>query len=156
MAGGSARQVDPLPAAEGPDLEGLLGYNLKRAYVTVRDDFRRVLGEGGLSPGAFSALSLTVESPGVTSSELARRLGIERSGLVAIVDDLQRRGYLTREGVPGDRRVQALQPTPEGTEAQAATLAAVRASEAALTAGFTDEERETLLGLLVRLRGRED
>mgnify|MGYP001602657296 CR=1 FL=1 len=72
-----------------PDLDDLVGYNLKRAYVIVQSDFRAALGRDGLSPRVFSALSLVVQFPNITQSELARMLGIERSGLVAIVDDLK-------------------------------------------------------------------
>ena len=43
------------------DLEGLVGYNLKRAYVILSTDFRRALGEDGFAPRVFSALSLIVE-----------------------------------------------------------------------------------------------
>ena len=58
------------------DLEGLIGYNLKRAYVTVSDDFRRALKHDNLSPRLFSALALVKAHPGLSQSALARQLGI--------------------------------------------------------------------------------
>ena len=135
-----------------PALEGYVGYNLKRAYMTVQEDFRRALGEGGLSTRAFSALSLAVQFPQITQSELARILGIERSGLVSIVDDLERRGFLARAQMPGDRRVQALVPTDAGIKAQAAAAKAVADHEDRLLAALDAEERETLIELLTRIR----
>jgi DNA-binding MarR family transcriptional regulator len=133
-------------------LEGFIGYNLKRAYVIVRADFRRVLGDDGFSPRAFSALTLVVQFPDVTQTGLAKMLGVERSGLVAIVDDLERRGLVRRGTVKGDRRAQALLPTAAGRRALADATAAVRAHEDALFDGFTAEERATLLTLLRRIR----
>lgn len=134
------------------DLDDLIGYNLKRAYVVVSTDFRRALGEDGFAPRVFAALSLIVRFPGITQSELARRMGIERSGLVAIIDELERGGHARRRAVPSDRRVQALAPTKAGQEAYQQARAAVRAHEAALLAEFSPAEIETLATLLKKIR----
>ncbi len=140
---------------ESSDLEDLIGYNLKRAYVIVQADFRDALGEDGLSARVFSALSLTVKYPNITQSELARMMGIERSGLVAIVDELEERGYLQRAPVPGDRRVQALVPTDGGRQAYATAIKVVRGHENRLFEGMTEEEKSTLLTLLKKIRQEE-
>ena len=134
------------------DLEGFIGYNLKRAYVAVQADFRASLGEDGLGPRDFSALALVTQFPQITQSALARMLGIERSGLVAITDALEKRGYLNRVPVPDDRRVQALVATPAGQGAYAAALAAVRAHEARLFSGLSAAEQRQLLTLLRKFR----
>ncbi len=144
-------QGDELPMAER-GLENLIGYNLKRAYVIVRGDFRATMGEDGMSPRVFSALSFVVDMPDITQSELARRLGIERSGLVAIVDDLEGRGYLRRTAVPGDRRVQALRPTQVGVEAFAEAIAQAEAHEARLLQVMSEDEKAQLLALLRAIR----
>ena len=149
---------DPLAGPEQPQLDGLIGYNIKRAYVVIQADFRAALGDGGLSPRVYSALSLVVQFPQITQSALARHLGIERSGLVAIVDDLEGRGYLARTTVPEDRRVQALVATEAGCAALDAATALVRAHEERLFGQFAPEERAVLLALLRRIRavGEDD
>jgi len=141
--------------AEDVELEGFIGYSLKRAYVAVDADFRAAMGENGLSPRVFSALAFVVRFPNITQSDLARLLGVERSGLVAIVDDLERRGHLVRALVPGDRRVQALIPTDAGRAAHAAGLATVRAHEDRFFSHFTPEERQTLADLLRKARNTQ-
>ena len=138
------------------DLEALVGYNLKRAYVIIQTDFRKALGRDGLGPRAFAALSLVAQFPNITQSELARRLGIERSGLVAIVDDLEARAYLQRTNVPNDRRVQALVATDTGHEAYTTALKAVRDHEARLLQDFSPEESQTLIALLKKIRIKEE
>lgn len=137
---------------ETSDLEDLVGYNLKRAYIVVQTDFRDALGQDGLSARVFSALSLTIKFPNITQSELARRMGIERSGLVSIVDELETRGYLNRAAVPGDRRVQALVPTDAGRAAYGRAIDIVRAHEDKLLDDMTSDERATLLKLLKKIR----
>lgn len=141
---------------DSSDLEGLIGYNLKRAYVIVRTDFRKTLGEDGMSARVFSALSFCIRFPNITQSELASIMGIERSGLVAIVDELEANSYLRRVPVPTDRRVQALVPTDAGRAAYRAALKAVRAHEDTLFSELTDDEKQTLLSLLKKIRAREE
>lgn len=148
------REEDPTEV-DG-DLEGFIGYNLKRAYVVVSTDFRRIMGKNGLAPRQFSALSLIVQFPNITQSELARKLGIERSGLVAIIDDLEGRGFVSRQPVPGDRRVQALSATTGGQAAYAEAHKMVMAHEAELLSDLSPQEVETLVGLLQRIRSKGD
>ena len=148
----STRSSSPQPDLENSDLEELIGYNLKRAYVIVRADFRDALGENGLSARVFAALSLTVEYPNITQSELARLMGIERSGLVAIIDELEQKNFVRRAPVPGDRRVQALVPTKSGRLAYFEAIEIVRAHEKRLFANLSEAERASLLAILKKIR----
>ncbi|MGI9452731.1 MAG: MarR family winged helix-turn-helix transcriptional regulator [Geminicoccaceae bacterium] len=141
---------------EGELLDNLVGYNLKHAYMIFQDDFRKTLGESRLTPRAFAVLMLIAQIPNVTQSAISRHLGIERSGLVAIIDDLEQRGLVLRVAVPGDRRVQALALTDKGERSHAQSTEAVRDHEERLLAAFTREERQTLLDLLRRLRKWEE
>ena len=139
-----------------PSLERLIGYNLKRAYMVVQADYRAALGEEALAPRVFSALTFVVQFPQISQSDLARRLGIERSGLVAIVNELEQRGFLRRRDVPGDRRVQALEATEEGRCACHDAMVRVQAHEDRLLSMLTDAEKTTLIDLLGRIRATEE
>lgn len=142
----------PDGAEEATDLEGLIGYNLRRADVVVRTHFTASLGADALSTRVFTALSLVVQTPKITQSVLARVMGIERSGLVAIVDDLEARGFVQRAPVPGDRRVQALVPTDAGRRAYGTALQTVRDHEDRLFSGMSEAEKQSLLQLLKKVR----
>lgn len=133
-------------------LEQFFGYNLKRAYLLIHSDFRTTMGEDGLAPRVFSVLVLVVERPNITQSEIARHLGIERSGLVSLIDELETLGYVKRVPVPGDRRVQALVPTDAGKSAIHSAVQRVRDHEKALLSHLTDAEQEKLLTLLRKIR----
>lgn len=134
------------------DLEEFIGYNLKRAYIIVKDDFNKSLGPNGLAPREFALLSLVVSFPQITQSELARMLGIERSGLVAIVDKLEAADFLKRVVVPSDRRVQALVATEMGKQRYFTMHKDVAAHEDRLFADFTNTEKTELVRLLQKLQ----
>ena len=153
----SARNIAKGERQADPDgLEGFIGYNLKRAYVLVHKDFRRALGAGGLSTRAFSALSLVVTYPNISQSGLARMLGIERSGLVALIDDLEGKELLQRVRVPGDRRSYALIATAKGQAEYKAAHAKVVEHERIFFSDMTPDEQATLLSLLAKIRASEE
>ena len=133
------------------DLLGLVGYNMKRAYMRIHADFTVALEEIGLRQRTFSVLSLVVQNAGISQSDVARTLGIERSGTVVIVDELEDRGLISRDKVPGDRRAYALTPSDEGRALYARAMERIAAHEASLLAGFSADERRTLLEFLTRI-----
>ena len=72
-----------------------------------------------------------------------------------MIDELQSRGYVVRNPVPGDRRVQALQATPLGLSVYQKALVKVKAHEASLLHDLTAEEQRSLLSLLNKIRLQE-
>jgi len=148
----TGKKSEPAPLPDALHLDGFIGYNLKRAYILVQEDFRRTVEDEGLSTRTFSALSIVVQLPNITQAEVARMLGVDRSGMVAITDDLQARGYLIRRASTRDRRVQALIPTALGKEVCARTRQKVQDHENKLFAHFSAEEQQLLVGLLRKIR----
>ena len=69
------RKPTPDTAVEQVDtsyLEGLVGYNARRATLVIVDAFLRNMAVYGLKPVEFSVLSLIAHNPGIT--ECANRL----------------------------------------------------------------------------------
>ena len=95
----------------GP-LEKSIGYALRRAQVAVFADFMSHIGDAGLRPAQFSVLLVVRQTPGLKQSVVADALGIQRTNFVAMVDELQKKGWLSR--VPADRRSYALHLTEAG------------------------------------------
>lgn len=148
----SKNKANQLNDMHHTDLDALIGYNLKRAYIIVKDNFNKTLGPNGLAPREFALLSLVVSFPQITQSELARLLGIERSGLVAIVDKLEKTNFLKRVGVPSDRRVQALIATDYGTKTYFTMHELIVSHEERLLADFSNDEKAELMRLLQKIQ----
>src|SRR5687768_16275743 len=83
----------PASRGDGPLDHGLLprlvGYQLRLAQLAVFRDFDRATADLGLTPGRFGMLVLIEANPGVTQSELARAVGLDRSTMVALLDQLE-------------------------------------------------------------------
>ncbi len=77
-------------------------------------DFRRRVGDPDLAPGRFPALALIGSDQGINQTELARRLGRDKSSITPIIDDLERRNLVRRERLTQDRRHYGLSLTQKG------------------------------------------
>ena len=124
-------------------LPTLLGYQLRLAQLAVFRDF-------GVSPGRFGMLVLVEANPGVTQTRLAEAVGLDRSTLVAVLDQLEGRGLLERRQGE-DRRTNGLWLTRRGKLLVGKMRERVAAHEAHIGARLSESERRALLGLLRRL-----
>ena len=150
MARAAANRREDIACEEVSDaaLRGFAGYNIKRASNVMQADLARTLAPFGLRMITFTALMLIVENPGLSQTQLAGMLAVERSNLVTIVDDLEGNGWISRNPSPTDRRSHALHATATGEGHCRKALAAVRAHEEKLLAGLRDEELAVLISAL--------
>jgi len=91
-----------------------LGPLLGRAHEAHRVRSAEALGRLGLTPKGFGALTVLDADGPLPQVELARRQGIDRTTMVAIVDELEGLGAVRRERDERDRRAYALELTPGG------------------------------------------
>jgi len=136
-------------SVNGSRLDGLLGYHLRRAQLKAFAAFAREVA--GLSPMLFGVLATIEAQPGIGQGEIADALGADRSTMVRLVDQLERRGLVRRESRPDDRRTVVPTLTPAGRTALAAANPQVLASEELFAGGLSADERRTLAELLGRL-----
>lgn len=102
----------------------------------------------GLPPGSLSVLTLIQANSGCSQTDLSRTTGMSKSGVVGLVDELERRGLASRGRSLDDRRRNILTLTKEG-EAQLEQMAKVQiAQEAPIQQQLGKSELRTLIGLL--------
>jgi DNA-binding MarR family transcriptional regulator len=105
----------------------------------------------GLDPRHVVLLRHVAAEEGRSQQALGEALGIPPSRMVALVDDLERRGLLERRPNPADRRVRALYLTDEGRKLLEEIMRISAEHERDLTKGLAPAEREQLIALLKRV-----
>jgi DNA-binding MarR family transcriptional regulator len=95
-------------------LDERLGYFVRRLQVWIFQDLIRRLAELDLSPAQFSVLVVIGANRGLSQTQLAETLGIERARLVRLLHRLQRRGLIRRRASAADGRRHALELTDPG------------------------------------------
>ncbi len=104
----------------------------------------------GLRMGALSALGVISERPGCSQQDLVNWLVLDKSTIVAIIDQLETRGLARRERSLSDRRRNGLFITPEGDALMREMLEQVLRVEAPIRAALGEQEFGRLVGLLNR------
>jgi DNA-binding MarR family transcriptional regulator len=108
-----------------------------------------------LTPAHAGILRRLSQSPGVSQRELAAKLGMHASRLVAVVDEMELLGLVVREGNAIDRRTYSLQITPKGRETMGKIAAISLQHNEALCASLNEDEREVLVLLLQRIADQQ-
>ena len=129
-------------------LEQHLGYLIRRFQVWIFQDFIRTLETIDVRPAQYSVLVVIGANPGLSQSDLADTLGIERARLVRLLDRLEKRGLTRRLPSPRDRRSHALQLTAEGQKLLKKAKALAATHEARLAEKLGPEPRTAMLEFL--------
>ncbi|WP_436644371.1 MarR family winged helix-turn-helix transcriptional regulator [Microbaculum sp. FT89] len=78
----------------------------------------RIKERFGINQTAFNLMSQLDRFPdGIRMGELSRRTVVTGSNVTAVIDDLERRGFVVRSPAPDDRRAIVIGLTSEGREA---------------------------------------
>ncbi|MDP9847246.1 MarR family winged helix-turn-helix transcriptional regulator [Streptosporangium lutulentum] len=127
-----------------PDLAAMI-VPLSRALV---DAELPVLREHDLSMWAYSVLLALDERPLRTQAALAESIGADKTRIIGVLDDLQRRGLIDRTPDPADRRARVLSLTAEGRRVRDSAQTGIRHKEERLLARLSVEDRRGFLRAL--------
>jgi DNA-binding MarR family transcriptional regulator len=134
-----------LPADLSTDLGWLLGQAL-HGYLTTT---QHLLGD---FPGGIRGFHVLRSSAGsgrnCNQLEIARTLGVDRTVMVRIVDDLERVGLVERRPDPCDRRARIVTPTETGLRRLDEASDLLRSAEDHILAPLEDNLRPTFADAL--------
>jgi DNA-binding MarR family transcriptional regulator len=117
--------------------------------------FAERLGVLELAPADAGILRLLRVAAGLSQQELAVKLQIHPSRLVAILDNLEKRGFVERRANPDDRRLYSILLTKDGGEILEKIGRVAREHEDALLSALSSGERDELAALLLRVAGHQ-
>jgi DNA-binding MarR family transcriptional regulator len=132
-------------------LEGLVGYNSRRAALAIIEVFLQRMVVYDLRPVDFSVLSLIMHNPGITSRQLCNALGIQAPNLVGMVNAMENRALIERRPHPRDGRAMGLHPTATGQEMMQDAEKTAAELELDTTRRLSAAERKTLMLLLKKI-----
>ncbi|GIJ80978.1 DNA-binding transcriptional regulator, MarR family [Micromonospora phaseoli] len=144
-----AQASDPRPDPITDDLGWMLGV-VFRAYVRAAD---HAVGDLPGGPRGYQVLTAADRRPARNQGAIAEELGIDRTVLTYLIDDLERGGLVRRRPDPTDRRSRLVTLTDAGHEAARHRRAALRAVESRLLQTLPPEQAATLRALLQQVAG---
>lgn len=94
----------------------------------------------GLSRTQWRALAYIFRSPGLTQTELAKCLDLERASVGHVIDQLEKAEYVERRSIEGNRRVWTLHLLPRAIEILPSLRVEADAIYARLLSGISKRE----------------
>jgi DNA-binding MarR family transcriptional regulator len=137
------------PSADAPVTEftGQLFFRLWRVTHTRAAD---ALETVGLTPALFALLNVIGAREGAIQQELGSAMGIDRSTMVSLIDQLESAGLAKRRPSATDRRAREIAITPKGRRLLQRARRMISQVEDGVLAGLTAAERRKLEALLRR------
>jgi len=97
-------------------LTSRLGYLLKHAYLALADASAEALAPLGIDGRELAVLAVLAAHDPLSQLEVAGRLGVDRTTMVALVDTLETKQLVARRRSPHDRRRNIVELTATGRE----------------------------------------
>jgi DNA-binding MarR family transcriptional regulator len=147
-----AREAEPDREMLPPSMRDRVPFLLYRAAELSHSLANDMLARIQLTARQADLLTLVTEWEPMTQKALADTLRIDRTTMVSLIDDLERKGYVVRQRHPRDRRAYLVQPTQPGRAAKAEAIAILDEQQRRFLAPLTSAQRQQLGTLLKRLQ----
>ena len=128
-----------------------VGYYLRSAQEAAFEDFARRADGADARPWRFAILALIDANPGTTQGNLAAALRRRTSTLTPALNELVRRGYVSRQRLKADRRAYALSLTGRGHDAMLELKAGAVAHEREVDRLVGPKNRSEFVRILKRI-----
>jgi DNA-binding MarR family transcriptional regulator len=154
MSGEQGGTIGDVRTAADPTrqtLTGNAGFLLARAAGRSIRSLNRALEPFDMRSRHYTVLMAAAEHGGLSQREIGGLLGIDPSAVVALVDDLQRVGYVRRDPHPEDRRTRLVVVTDAGRDVLARASGLAAQVHDKILAPLSPDERALLITLLRRI-----
>ena len=128
-----------------------IGFQLRMAQIASFQSYARHAQGNGLSPGRFAVLILIDRNPGISQTMLSRAIGSDKSTLTPLLDDLVKRGLISRGRTRADRRIYELKLTDQGRKAMRAMHERAQQHESGLDEIVGPEDRALFMKILRKI-----
>lgn len=128
-----------------------VGYLMRRTVAVMALEIERRMEPYGLTNAQWMPLFKLHMGHASTVAELARSCEMDAGAMTRLLDRLEAKGLVRRTRSPQDRRVVNLELTADGREAAKTVPEVLSTLQNQCLAGFTEDEWQTLKGLLRRV-----
>jgi DNA-binding MarR family transcriptional regulator len=135
-----------------PDDENYIGYTITDVGRMLRTVFERRVRAFGLTRAQWLVIARVHRRPGLSQSEVADLLEIEKAPAGRLIDRMQAKGWLERRDDHADRRINRLHLTAKGKRLHAAIWPIAEATVDNALSDLSVKEQRQLTGLMTRVK----
>ncbi|MGI9425744.1 MAG: MarR family winged helix-turn-helix transcriptional regulator [Hyphomicrobiaceae bacterium] len=135
-----------------PDDEHYIGYTMTDVARLLRTVFERRVRSLGLTRAQWVVIARVHRHPGLSQTEVAVLLEIEKATAGRLVDRMEAKGWLERRPDPNDRRVNRLHLTAEAERLHALIWPIAETTVADALRDLSTSEQRALAKLMRRVK----
>lgn len=135
------------------DLSRNFGFILNDVARLLRTTFDRRVKSLGLTRSQWWVLNHLFRNDGVTQSELADILEVKKATLGRLLDRMEQKGWIRREGHTGDRRAKRVFLTDEVEPAIKTMRAAAAEVRRDALSGLSSAQQDQFVDALLAIKG---
>lgn len=132
---------------------------MRQISITYRCAMRfreNELADTGLAGCQTPYLTTLYRQPGISQEEMARQLNVNKSSVTRQLAVIEEKGYIRREPSTTDKRILLVFPTDKAQEVKERLFRCYGDWNTYLTQDFTEEEKDMLSQLMVRIAARAE
>lgn len=137
------------PKSIGKELRSL--NNVIKRYVENLTNFQHAKNVTGTNSWIIAYLAENQDKE-IYQKDLEKQFSVTRSTASKVISRMEEKGLILREEVPSDARLKRLVLTPAAIDMHYAIMEDLKKLESNLADGFTQEELDTLLSYMDRLK----
>lgn len=141
------------PTAQGSRLDEDFGFAIGAVFRAYAKAVEAAVGDIPGGPRGYQVLAAAVQNEAGSQKSLAERLGVDRTVMTYLLDDLEQAGLVVRRPDPADRRSRHIMATEHGTQRWEATRTQVGQVEQHLLNALPAESRDPFRAMLCSLAG---
>ena len=139
-----------------PELADSLGYLLKHAHLQLSEHTDKVLAPMGIDVKELGILVVIAGPEPLSQQQVAQRLGVDRTTMVAMLDALERKGIVSRHPHAEDRRRNVVELTEAGRGTFRSAIKARDGAERTYLAPLGAQDAQRLRSSLKAVVARPD
>jgi DNA-binding MarR family transcriptional regulator len=128
------------PGAPAPALNDRLGYLIKHAHQRLNELTSRALEPLGMTGRECAVLLVIDNRVPLSQQDVAQQLGVDRTTMVAILDELETKGFVERRQDLEDRRRNVVAVTKHGRAVLEKAASATEDAEREFFATLTSDQ----------------
>jgi MarR family transcriptional regulator for hemolysin len=135
-----------------PNTDDYIGVVISDVARLLRTTFDRRVRELGITRAQWLVLTRLHRYPGISQSELADLMEVERASAGRMIDRMEANGWVERRALNGDRRVKRVYLTEEAEQVHRQIWRVAEATVEGALSDLTAPEAAQLMSLLGRVK----
>jgi MarR family transcriptional regulator, organic hydroperoxide resistance regulator len=133
------------------NLEENIGILVRNAHLNISNYVKKQLEPFHLAPEQNLIMMMLWKKDGISPNEFSFKLNKDKANIARMIASLEKKGYITKEDDPSDKRTFKVHLTEEGKHLESLVLPVLRKTNQTVMNGISEEQLVELQNLISKM-----